>query len=47
MEVEDLLEMEKSEMLSIPDVVEAASHIPDNDELDESFEKPDIEKHEG
>ncbi|XP_021716510.1 uncharacterized protein LOC110684364 [Chenopodium quinoa] len=47
MEVEDLLELEKSDMLSIPDAVETVAHIADKDELDESFEKPDLEKHEG
>lgn len=47
MEVEDMLELEKSEMLSIPDVMETVAHIPEKDELDDTFEKPDQEKHEG
>lgn len=44
MEVENLLEHEKSEMLSVPDVMETVERISDKDD---TFEKPLPEKHEG
>ncbi|KMT04840.1 hypothetical protein BVRB_7g170100 [Beta vulgaris subsp. vulgaris] len=44
MEVEDMLGMEKSEMLSIPDVMETAGYIPNKDD---TCDKSDLENHEG
>lgn len=39
-----MLGMEKSEMLSIPDVMETAGYIPNKDD---TCDKSDLENHEG